>query len=110
MTMIRWAPPVSRFPFAWIGRDLPVRMMVMGHMRRKVATVATLFILSYLSGNTTGYKFLKVATQLALNDLSGNINVKVSLRVVALAEKKSFFGNAGNFLTRIGANGHEFLG
>ena len=97
MTIIRWAPPVSRSPFAWIGRDLPVRMMVMGHMRGKVATPATLFILSYLSGNTTGYKFLKVATQLALNDLSGNINVKVSLRVVALAVKKSFLETQGTF-------------
>ena len=111
-----------------------------GHMRGKVATLATLFNLSYLSGNTTGNKFLKVATQLALNDLSGNINVKVSLGAVTLAEKKSFLEKplfrlvsvclglfwpcsrlvaalcrtCGNLyrlvLTRIDTNGHEFLG
>jgi len=48
---------------------------MLGHMRGKVATVATLFIISYLSGNTTGYKFLKEATLLGVNDLSGNVNV-----------------------------------
>jgi hypothetical protein len=48
-----------------------------GAYRGKVATLATLLIINNLSGYKTGYTFGKVATSLAVKDLSGYTNVKV---------------------------------
>jgi hypothetical protein len=46
--------------------------------RGKVSTLSTVLIISNLSVYKTVYKFLKVSTSLIANDLSVNINDKVS--------------------------------